>query len=82
MPFLLFPFLSLFMVVFIGYLGLRAVRAMERRGIRSIDVAQLSSRIEDLESQLELQASEIRRLSEGQSFTERLLQGRKTDGAE
>ena len=59
-----------------GYLALRAVRALERRGNAPPDLVALQERVELLEQQLEAQSEEIRRVTEGQQFTELLLSDR------
>ena len=59
-----------------AYLGLRAVRALERRGRAAPEVEALRERLELLEQQLEAQGEELRRVTEGQQFTERLLRDR------
>lgn len=59
-----------------GYLGLRAVRALERRTRAAPELEALRERIELLEQQLESQSEELRRVTEGQQFTERLLSDR------
>lgn len=73
---LLFPIL---VVSFIGYLGLRLVRAFERKSGGTREIAELSARVEQLESALEQQGAELRRLSDGQAFAEQLLAGRSHD---
>ena len=66
------------------YLGVRAVRALERRaaggggGGAGGELAALRDRVQALEAVMEAQADELRRVSEGQQFTERLLAERAT----
>jgi len=59
-----------------GYLALRAVRAFERKAGASNELEMLRGRLELLEMQLEEQSNELRRVSDGQRFTERLLSDR------
>lgn len=59
-----------------GYLAWRAVRALERRNAPAPDVLALQERVDQLEQQLDVQSAELRRLAEGQQFTERLLADR------
>lgn len=54
-------------------LGLRAVRALERRGAADTELAALGERVKVLEDALEAQSEEMRRLADGVQFTERLL---------
>ena len=61
--------------MFLGDLALRMVRAFERRGSGTGHIAALSVRVEQLENALELQSSELRRISDGQRFAEQLLAG-------
>lgn len=79
LPFALILIWPLFLLVglgFAGYLALRAVRALERRGRAAPELEALRERIELLEQQLESQGEELRRVTEGQQFTERLLSDR------
>lgn len=59
-------------------LGLRAVRALERRGASDVQIAALGERVKVLEDTLEAQSEEMRRLADGVQFTERLLTERGT----
>jgi hypothetical protein len=59
-----------------GYLALRAIRAFERRGTSAPEFLALSERVEVLEQQLDAQTADLRRLAEGQQFTERLIADR------
>ena len=59
-------------------LGLRAVRALERRATTDADLAALGERVQALEDTLEAQSEEMRRLADGVRFTERLLSERTT----
>lgn len=79
LPFALVLIWPLFLLAGLGgaaYLGLRAVRALERRGRAAPEVEALRERLELLEQQLESQGEELRRVTEGQQFTERLLRDR------
>ena len=78
-PILMFLLLPVLAALFIGYLGLRLVRAFERKSGGTREIAELSARVELLESSLEQQGSELRRLSDGQRFAEQLLAGRTKD---
>jgi len=60
-------------------LGLRAVRALERRGTTAAELAALTERVQVLEDALEAQTEEMRRLGDGVRFTERLLSERGVD---
>ena len=55
------------------FLGLRAVRALERRGTPTVDLATLSERLQTLEDTVAEQGESLRRVAEGQEFTQRLL---------
>ncbi len=79
LPFLLVLIWPLFLLSMLGgggYLAWRAVRALERRTTPAADVVALQERVEQLEQQLDTQSAELRRLAEGQQFTERLLADR------
>lgn len=79
LPFLLVLIWPLFLLGALGgggYLAWRAVRALERRNAPATDVLALQERVEQLEQQLDTQSAELRRLAEGQQFTERLLADR------
>lgn len=52
---------------------LRAVRALERRGIASTELTALRDRLQMLEDQVTEQGEAVRRLTDGQEFTQRLL---------
>ena len=62
------------------WLGFRAVRALERRSAAGPELITLRERIQMLEDQLTEQAEAIRRLTEGQDFTQRLLLERPRPG--
>jgi len=72
----MWPMFLLVGLGFAGYLALRAVRALERRGNAAHDLVALQARVELLEQQVETQSEELRRVTEGQQFTERLLRDR------
>ena len=55
------------------YLGVRAVRALERRSTASAELTALRERVEMLEETVSTQAEAMRRVEEGQRFTDRLL---------
>jgi hypothetical protein len=55
------------------YLGVRAVRALERRSTASAELTTLKERLELLEETVGAQAEAMRRVEDGQRFTERLL---------
>jgi hypothetical protein len=55
------------------WLGLRAVRALERRGTASTELTALRDRLQMLEDQVTEQGEAVRRLTDGQEFTQRLL---------
>jgi hypothetical protein len=58
------------------YLGLRAVRALERRGGAHDELEQLKERTLRLEEQLSLANEQLQRLHDGQEFTSKLLADR------
>ena len=60
------------------YLGVRVVRAMERRGVSSGELVALRARVDLLEESLNTQSEAMRRMEEGQRFTERLLAQRSS----
>lgn len=66
------------------WLGLRAVRALERRGSANAELTALRERLQMLEDQLTDQGEAVRRLTDGQEFTQRLLleRGRTDDKPE
>ena len=79
LPLLVILIWPLFLVAAVGgggYLALRAIRAFERRGTSAPEFLALSARVEVLEQQLDTQAAELRRVAEGQQFTERLIANR------
>jgi hypothetical protein len=78
-PVLIFFLPPILVALFIGHLGLRLVRAFERRNGGTREITELSARVEQLESALEQQGAELRRLSDGQAFAEQLLAERKRD---
>jgi hypothetical protein len=55
------------------WLGFRAVRALERRGTASTELTALRERLQMLEDQLTEQGEAVRRLTDGEEFTQRLL---------
>lgn len=73
---LLFPILG---ALFVGYLALRLVRAFERRSTSVGEMAELLTRVEQLENALEQQGSELRQVADRQSFAEQLQAGRRPD---
>ena len=73
---LLFPILG---ALFVGYLALRLVRAFERRSTGVGEMAELLTRVEQLENALEQQGSELRQVADRQSFAEQLQAGRRPD---
>lgn len=70
---LLFPAMVL---IFAGYIGLRMVRAFERRAGASHGLNELQERLRLIEQQLDAQNGEIARLAEGQQFTQKLIESR------
>lgn len=54
-------------------LGLRAVRALERRGAANVDLTALRERLQTLEDTVAEQGESLRRVADGQEFTQRLL---------
>jgi hypothetical protein len=79
LPFVVILIWPLFLIAVLGgggYLALRAIRAFERRGTSAPEFVALSERVELLEQQLDAQTAELRRLAEGQQFTERLMADR------
>ena len=55
-----------------AYLGLRYVRAQERRG-RTTEVAELQSQVKQLQETVDGLRMDLDRVQEGQDFTARLL---------
>ena len=55
------------------FLGLRAVRAAEARGSGHVDLTALRERIQTLEDTVAEQGEALRRVADGQEFTQRLL---------
>lgn len=55
------------------FLGFRAVRAFERRGTASAELAALRDRIQLIEDTVAEQGEAVRRVTDGQEFTQRLL---------
>ena len=55
------------------FLGLRAVRAFERRAAAHTEVVELRERVQALEDALAGQGQEVQRLADGVQFAERLL---------
>lgn len=66
------------------WLGFRAVRALERRGPASAELTALRERLQMLEDTVTEQGERVRRLADGQEFTQRLLleRGRAEDKPE
>lgn len=66
------------------WLGFRAVRALERRGPSNAELTALRERLQMLEDQVTEQGEAVRRLTDGQEFTQRLLleRGRTDDKPE
>ncbi len=58
------------------YLGVRFVRAFERRGANRGELTALQERVARLEEELGRAMSDIERLTEAQRFTQRLLSER------
>jgi hypothetical protein len=58
------------------YLGVRAVRALERRSTANTELTTLRERLDLLEETVSAQADAMRRVEDGQRFTERLLADR------
>jgi hypothetical protein len=77
MIFLLYAILGIAFWGGILYLGLRAVRALEARGVGSGELADLRSRVARLEEDLGTMSGEVREIAEGQRFTTALLAERK-----
>lgn len=65
------PKLLIAAVLFV--LGLRAVRALERRPVASGELLALRNRVQALEDATTEQALELRRIAAGQEFTEQVL---------
>jgi hypothetical protein len=63
------------------YLGLRAVRALERRQHSDPDIADLRAEIARLEVKLAESDVEIARLRESEEFTSRLVHDRRGAGS-
>ena len=55
------------------WLGFRAVRALERRGTANPELAALRERLQLLEDSVAEQGEALRRVTDGQEFTQRLL---------
>ena len=55
------------------WLGFRAVRALERRGTTNPELAALRERLQLLEDSVAEQGEALRRVTDGQEFTQRLL---------
>ena len=66
------------------WLGFRAVRALERRGAANPELTALRERLQLLEDTVTEQGEAVRRLADGQEFTQRLLleRGRTDDKPE
>ncbi|MDF1503633.1 hypothetical protein [Roseisolibacter sp. H3M3-2] len=62
------------------YLGVRFVRAFERRGTAQGEVQALRDRVAALEEELTRTGEEMERLAEAQRFTQRLLADRTGGG--
>ena len=61
-------------------LGFRAVRAFERRGTANAELTALRDRIQLIEDTLAEQGESVRRIADGQEFTQRLLLQRTVAG--
>jgi hypothetical protein len=59
------------------YLAVRAVRALERRRPDKQGLEEVHARMRRMEETIESLSSEVQRLGEAQSFTTRLLEGRR-----
>jgi hypothetical protein len=71
---ILFGWLPWFLLGGVGlWLGLRAVGALEGRGIASTELTALRDRLQMPEDQVTEQGEAVRRLTDGQEFTQRLL---------
>lgn len=57
-------------------LGLRGIRAYERRNVASTETLALSDRVKHLEDLVAEQGEELKRVADGQHFAERLLADR------
>ena len=57
-------------------LGLRVIRAFERRTVASADALSLRDRVHQLEELVAEQGTELKRVADGQRFAERLLPDR------
>ena len=57
-------------------LGLRAVRAFERRNVASAETVALRERVQQLEELVAEHGEELKRVADGQQFAERLLADR------
>ena len=55
------------------FLGFRAVRAFERRGAANAELVALRERLQLVEDTVAEQGEAVRRLADGQEFTQRLL---------
>jgi hypothetical protein len=55
------------------WLGFRAVRALERRGPANTELTALRERLQLLEETVAEQGEALRRVTDGQEFTQRLL---------
>ncbi len=62
------------------WLGFRAVRALERRSTANPELTALRERLQMLEDQITDQGEAVRRLTDGQEFTQRLLLERGRGG--
>jgi hypothetical protein len=62
------------------WLGFRAVRALERRSTANPELTALRERLQMLEDQITDQGEAVRRLTDGQEFTQRLLLERGRTG--
>ena len=61
-------------------LGFRAVRAFERRGTANAELTALRDRVQLIEDTLAEQGESVRRIADGQEFTQRLLLQRTVVG--
>jgi hypothetical protein len=63
------------------FLGFRAVRAFERRAIPTVEMSALRDRLQQLEDVVAEQGEELKRVTDGQRFAERLLADRSSKDA-
>jgi hypothetical protein len=63
-------------------LGLRAVRAFERRSVASAETLALRDRVQQLEELVAEHGEELKRVADGQRFAERLLADRASNSTD